>query len=298
MPRHQLPNRLPRKRRGARKAGGRAGRRVPRSIAGTNDGGQMARIKETVEFVDLDPGLGYNFNFNLSQFRRASTLAPNFKFYKASLVEWTIEPLYNTFQDGTTGTEVTLPYMYLTMNRTQDSTGINLQDIQAMGAKPKKLVAKQTIKYRPNWCSPGLIAANIGQGQLANVGLQAQYSFLACPDTNVGLNLTQGFAPATAPGQFPTNSVVFANSVVYNGHTVYIDQAVPSGVLQPVAKVVCTVHWVFKDPHYTAAPETYVTVTPAKQSSESPAGKLLETDAGVADLSTLTSPPGTAPAVA
>jgi len=256
--RRRAPRRVRKfKRRLARKAN------PPRAMTGgTNDGNQLARIKETVEFVDLNPNLGYNFNFNLSQFRRASALAPNFKFYKASMVEWGIEPLYNTFQDGTTGGEVTIPYMYITMNRTQDSTGINLQDIQAMGAKPKKLVGKQIIKYKPNWCSPGLIAANIGQGQLAQVGLQKQFAYLACPDTDVGLNVAQGFAPATAPLQFPTNATVFANTVVYNGHTIWVDQEIPTGVLQPVARVTCTVHWEFKGPHYTASPETYQTVVP------------------------------------
>lgn len=260
---------MPVRRRGARKP--RVAKRKParrlRVPRGINDHGQQATIKETVEFTDLNPNLGYNFNFNLSQFARASALAPNFKFYKAKSVEWTIEALYNTFQDGTTGGEVTIPYLYMTMNRTQDSTGINLQDIQAMGAKPQKLVGKKTIKYVPNWCSPGLIAANIGQGQLAQVGLQKQFAYLACPDTNLGLNQQQGFAPSTAPLQFPTNSAVLANTVVYNGHTIWCDQEVPTGVLQAVARVTCTVVWHFKDPHYTASPDpsSYVTIVPVSQ---------------------------------
>lgn len=232
-----------------------------------NDHGQMATIKETVEFTDLNPNLGYNFAFNLSQFRRASALAPNFKFYKAKSVEWTIEPLYNTFQDGTTGSEVTIPYMYMTMNRTQDSTGINLQDLQAMGAKPQKLVGKKTIRYVPNWCSPGLMAINFpvppSPAVSQSYGLQKQFTYLACPDTDVAIS---AFQPSTAvppsgPANYPT-SLIVANAVVYNGHTIWCDQEVNTGTLQAIARVTCTVTWHFKDPHYTASPDTYVTVAP------------------------------------
>lgn len=234
----------------------------------SSDRGQYATIKETVEFTDLDPNLGYNFNFNLSQFRRASALAPSFKWYKAVSVEWTMEALYNTFQDGITGAEVTIPYYYQTMNRTQDTTGINLQDIQAMGAKPKKLTGKSVTKYTPNWCSPGLSGLTVAPDSdnvvdIKHYGLKAQYSYLACPDDNPGLNQGSKQVPAIAPGA-PTAGMVIGvpNMAVYNGHTVYVDQAVPTGVLQPVARVVCTVTWAFKDPHYTLAPETYVDVTP------------------------------------
>lgn len=243
-----------------------------KSLGMFNDAGQMARIKETVAFTDLNPNLGYNFNFNLSQFQRASALAPSFKFYKATLVEWTIEPLYNTFQDGTTGAEVTVPYIYMTMNRTQDSTGIGLADIQAMGAKPKKLTGKMVIKYRPNWCSPGLTQYTVNPALVGNPvnniksqGLKAQYSHLACPDTNPGLNTGSIFAPAAAPN-LPVNTgtaEINANQVVYNGHTVWVDQEIATGTLQAVARVVCTVHWSFVGPHCTYLEDAkYVDVVP------------------------------------
>jgi len=272
---YKMPRRSRLRVRKVRRAARRGGRKskVPSSLSLFNDKGQMARIKETVEFVDLSPNLGYNFNFNLSQFRRASTLAPSFKFYKATLVEWTIEPLYNTFQDGTTGGEVTVPYIYMTMNRTQDSTGIGLSDIQAMGAKPKKLTSKMVIKYKPNWCSPGLgqytIQPALVGDPVINIrqqGLKAQYSMLACPDSNPGQNIASNFSPQPPPN-LPINTgnaEVNANQVVYNGHTVWVDQEIPTGVLQSVARVTCTVHWSFKDPHCTYLDDNrYVTVVPA-----------------------------------
>lgn len=269
--------RIPRRKQRALKGKGRKSR-VPRSLSLFNDRGQMARIKETVAFADLDPNVGYNFNFNLSQFQRASTIAPSFKWYKATMVEWTIEPLYNTFQDGTTGAEVTIPYAYMTMNRTQDSTGLGLADIQAIGAKPKKLVAKMVIKYKPNWCSPGLTQLARYQAtsptgyaltETTSAGLQAQYSYLQCPNNNKGQNNPDFSVPSIAFNQTGppvginiVQGAIQTNQVLYNGHTVWVDQEVPTGTLQPVARVTCTVHWSFKDPHCTYLEDRYTDLAP------------------------------------
>lgn len=250
--------------------------RVPRGVRGTNDFGQMARIKETVAYIDVLPNTGYNFNFNLSQFRRALQLAPNFKWYKCTRVEWQIEPLYNTFQDGNAGTEITVPYVYMTMNRTQDRTGISLDDIQAMGAKPQKLVGKKTIAYRPNWCSPGLntyanVLVSTPTGttnaitRFTNTGLKAEYGWLASPvqinsppsDPNGPKYIVPSLPFGT--GQDDMNAVN-TNQVVYNGHTLWIEQLNNE---QRVARITATVHWSFKDPHCTYLDEGYQTVVPA-----------------------------------
>lgn len=249
--------------------------RIPRGVPGTNDGGQMARIKETVGFLDILPNTGYNFNFNLSQFRRALQLAPNFKWYKPVKVEWQIEPLYNTFQDGNAGTEITVPYIYMTMNRTQDRTGISLEDIQAMGAKPQKLIGKKTIAYRPNWCSPGLntyanVVVSTPTGvtnaitRFTNLGLRANYDWVASPvQLNTPAedpNLPKYIVPALpfGTGQDDMNAVN-CSQVIYNGHTVWVEQV---NNTQRVARVTCTVHWVFKDPHCTYLDEGYQTLQP------------------------------------
>jgi len=241
-----------------------------------NDHGQMARIKETVAYIDVLPNTGYNFNFNLSQYRRALQLAPNFKWYKPTKVTWTIEPLYNTFQDGNAGTEITMPYLYMTMNRTQDSTGLSLDDIQAMGAKPQKLVSKKTITYRPNWCSPGLntyanVTVNTPTGtstaltRFTNLGLRANYDWVASP---VQINSPPDdpnnpayFTPAAPQGVNADGmNAVNASQVIYNGHTIWIEQL---GSTQRCARVVATVHWSFKDPHCTYLDEGYTNIAPA-----------------------------------
>lgn len=270
-----MPRRVRRIRR-VRKLNRRRGRRPARTLVPK----QIARISETIDFADLAPGINYNFNFNLSQFMRASTLAPSFKFYKATKVTWTIEPLYNTFQDGTAGTEVTMPYMYFIMNRTQDNALLSLPDFQAMGCKPQKLISKKVIKYRPNWCSPGL-ALQVRQKDLQtglfnytatpSMGLQTNYNWLQCPnafipeperasETNP---YTPNFAYNTVTQQFDSANN-YANIVVYNGHSVIIDQGVTTGPSQPCAKLVCTVEWSFKDPQCSYLDISGNPVFPAK----------------------------------
>lgn len=75
----------------------------------------------------------------------------------------------------------------MTMNRTQDTIGISLQDLQAMGAKPQKMTSKKVIAYRPNWCSPGLIGVENDNAQyvrqVKQYGMKPQYAWLACPNT-------------------------------------------------------------------------------------------------------------------
>jgi len=265
-----------------KKGGGRrrpvGRRRLPlmKSVGGTNDRGQIARIKETLEFQDLLPNVAYNMNFSLSQFVRAMAVAINFKWYRASYVEWRIEPAYNTFQE-TSASQISIPYMYVTMNRTQDSTGLNLADIQAIGAKGQKMTSIKKISYKPNWCSPGLLSVNKNSqtqdiNEVNQLGLKAQYSYLPCPDNPVPDGNVSGFTPVSFG--LPLMSEVFANVAVYNGHCVWIDQEffAPGN---KVARVTCTVHWEFKDPHYTQAPEQAVTLkplvaAPASERTEAP----------------------------
>jgi len=249
----------PTKRRGKKRAAVRR-RRVARIPRGINDGGQVARIKETIAFGNIDAATAYSFTFTLNQFARASTLSTNFKWYKASRVQWTLEPLFNTFTDD--GTPQTVPYMYMTMNRTQDAVGLNLLDLQAMGCRPQKLTSKKTLTYKPNWCSPGLLTYSRDENayirELRQNGLKAQYAWLNCPNTNEAISPYIQAETTPIEDQYnpllPDQVKVLPAQVVYNGHNIYIDQALASQL--PVARLICTVHWEFKGPHYTASPAT------------------------------------------
>jgi hypothetical protein len=236
-------------------------------------GNQMAKIQETVEFTDMLADQVYNFNFNLSQFQRASDLAPNFKWYKAAKVEWRIDALYNTFQESSTGT---VPYIYKVMNRTQSAQPLNIQDIQAQGAKPVKFVGAHKVSYRPNWCVLGPLQTQpvAGTGSLVAAspiyanGLKAVYDWISSPEGNAGQNNTASnplaFAPIKPTPGFAgvSQSVVNApNQTIYNGHAVFIDQLIPVAAL-PVARVSCTVTWLFKDPNCSYIPNPSVDIQP------------------------------------
>lgn len=263
------------------------GKKMP-AIAGKD---QNATVIETVQWPDVKMNDFNLYNFNLGQFQRAQLMSGLFRFYKASKVIWSVEPLYDTFQEGAGSCK---PYIYTMMNRDQSSEIVNfspkapggpqwaISALQAMGARPKQLDDK-IIKYiyKPNWCSPGLLGqVNIG-GQVTPVtmGLQKQYGWLATtslvPGANNGVpnknplslpstTYTPGLQTDTVVGEYviSPNSAVsppvnLTNSVVYNGHASYVDQAVPafgpnSDVI--VARVTCTVQWKFKGARYALAP--------------------------------------------
>jgi len=233
-----------------------AGKRTARRRSKTITTNQSAIIKETRTFSTIQSNVGYSFVFTLSDFLRASQLAPNFKLYKAAKVEWVLTPLYNTFQDGSVGTEVSQPYIYQTMNRTQDSQTFNLLDIQAMGCKPKKLTSTYKMSYTPNWCTSGLTHFVGNNGALVRQqtqGLKAEYSYLPCPNNAIQIVGTPDYMIPIDPVDPPIinegQQAIATNEVVYNGHRLFVDQYNGTGAEQPIAQVTCTVTWLFRDPN-------------------------------------------------
>lgn len=223
--------------------------------------GQMARIQETVEFQDITADRVQGLNFSLFQFRRASTLAVNFRWYKAAKVVWTIDPIFNLFAEGGPGSPG-MPYIYNRMNRTQDGFNYTIANLQAMGAKPVKFNRQIKYTYKPNWCSPGLLTYQVDQStsnlrQIIQQGLQSQYGWLNSPgalptgtaDTDIQQQLMQG---NVKPPPFPNLAGINGtetNSCLYNGNDIFIDQLNPQNGVT-IARVTCTVHWEFKDPNF------------------------------------------------
>lgn len=246
------------KRRVGRKSVGKKGRSSSR---------QYATIQETIEFKDIAPNTATSLVFNLSQFSRAMALAKNFRWYKAVKVEWAIEPLYNIYYDNTTGD--TVPYLYSVMDRTQDTLGITLADIQGMGSKPVKLINKKVFSFVPNWCSPGLTTYQSNEtGAITGLnqqGLKAQYSYLCAPnDANRAPNIPEYMLPIDTRDPVPVNSgmnAVNTNQVTYNGMDLWIDQAISQG--NPlIARCTATVTWAFKDAKYSEFVRDPVAVEP------------------------------------
>jgi len=254
MPIRRKQRKVRRGRKGARRS------RVPRSIRPLT---QMAAIKETIEVEAMLANTPYGLSFSLAQFARASALAPFFRWYKAKSVDWQFEPAYNVFQISNTipggGTQV--PYLYTTMNRNQlGVSGVaSLNDFLAVGSKPIKFTNKQSRKYKPNWCSPGLLAVGNTTPNSTNTitmqGYTANYGWLSSPNSPA---ITNGFGylqtPLAPDNQYvPTGSSVasmvgnIANQTLYNGMVAYVEQAGNIAGIE-VARLTCTVVWEFKDP--------------------------------------------------
>ena len=260
MPRRAIRARKQRPRRPVRRMRKRVSKKT-----GLRPQAQYAKIVETFELPEVYSDKGYNFTFSLNTFYRATTLAKNFRFYKAAKVKWEYMPFYNTFQEGNSTGTVAKPQLYFMMNRDQnnfwqtESPTTQLFAIQSAGADPMPLTSNKEIVYRPNWCSPGISAlafspvSAVGGGavnavtNVVSCGLKKQYGWLPTPDLDL-YNNPKVYNPTTGAYDLSGNSVntsPTANAaVVYNGHDFYIQQVNEPNT--PVCKVVCTVEWLFK----------------------------------------------------
>jgi len=234
--------------------------RVPRSLV-SNPQNQGATIIETivVPAAVVTNGQIATAIFDISSFARAQQTAALYKFYKADWCEWEYQPRYNLY--STAGP--TVPYMYMAMNRTQDAT-IGLgpttaqQFMTSQGAVPRKFTNKIVIRYRPNWCSPGLILArpNVATGDLngvAQMGVRVQYGWVSCPDNvytagsvNTVQNILQPSATSTPSGFVSVPN--FPQAVQYNGHYTWFDDS--GADAEPCGDIVLRVKWSFKNPSF------------------------------------------------
>jgi len=245
-----------------RKAARKQRRRVPRSLV-SNPQNQGASIIETIVVkgsIVTNAQVGLNI-FDLSLFARAQQTAALYKFYKADWCEWEYQPRFNLYGNSTA---ITVPYMYTAMNRTQDSAiglgpGTAQQFMTTQGAIPRKFTNKIVVKYRPNWCSPGLVAArgNVATGDVNGVGMmgvQVQYGWLSSPDnvyTPGSVNTVQTLADAS--GSIPNGFITtpnFPQAAQYNGHYTWFDDASAGNVENVVGDIVLRVKWSFKNPSF------------------------------------------------
>ena len=258
--------RVRRARRPARKGKGKRRSRVPRSL-NVNPANQGATIIETIVVkaaAVANAQVGLNI-FDLSMFGRAKQAATLFKFYKADWCEWEYAPRYNLY---TTLGGPSQPYMYHAMNRTQDATiglgpGTAQQFMTSQGAVPRRFNTKVVIRYRPNWCSPGLIMQRQDSVPPSNVvtgigmaGLRVNYGWLASPDNQYtpGSVNTQMYlagpdvSGGAVPNAFLMSAPNFPIATQYNGHYTWFDDVGTDA--NPCGDIVLRVKWSFKNPGF------------------------------------------------
>lgn len=231
---------------------------------------QFASTMETVNLQTLTDNSLYQHSFSLGQFPRSSAVAASYKWCRPVEVIWEYTPLYNTFQEQTSGgAGVTVPLFFSYMNRTGNfagppAIGEQLDWILSTGARPRTFNKKVVLKYKPNWLSSGLLTAQstpTGVISLVSMGAKAEFGWVPCPDViplavadrQIGLDPpAQVYVPDTVQsnvtGALPDAVDVSTNGINYQGHYTFIRQAV-EGVTKGVAELRVTVKWQFKNPN-------------------------------------------------
>jgi len=242
----------PRKKKGGRK-GGRKRSSPQKSLNPMND---YATCVEVQEINNVLPNAGYSNEFSIQsasgsvtgiaadRFQRATILASQYKFYRCTRVEYTFQPLFNTFQAGA---GASLPYLYTVMNRSGEqlpTTPLSRLQLQRMGATPVKLT-KQTVKsYKPNTLQ-GTAASHRIQPN-GGLGLSSgfvQWTFTPKYDEWQSSEILKG----TYIGPATSNDSTRLMPANYYGHWYYIQQDDPNELV-PVCDILVKVHWEFKDP--------------------------------------------------
>ena len=258
MPRHRKSN-LRIRPRAAKKARALARRKKHTAIAGP---GQRATCVETYYVGDVLGNSAINCDFTLGDCPRAQLMSTLFDFYKAVKVTYTYEALFNTFQDGTGST---VPQLYEKMNRQQERLTLSLNNFQAAGSRPRELSKKLMRTYKPNWCSPGLLAIG-SDGRSYTFGRTTNYGWLAtrgtCVTTQDNNADSDRFTSPLNPGTVTATQAVINNNILYNGHVAYVDQAVDAASGVAAMRVVAQITWAFKGAksNYSAPAPSQVSV--------------------------------------
>lgn len=247
-----MPIRRFRKRRAprrGRRVGRRPARRHPQQTSGNIRVKQYARCVEAIPITAIAANTDYNYQFNISDFPRASLIAKNFKYYRAKYVVWTYIPEYNTFQSSVGNS--TMPQMSMIMNRTGDNTLWTPADYDAQGAVPKAFSRKRVIKYKPNLCSPLNVTLSAVSPDPTPTPTTGTLGNIPVYDKWVG---TGGYAVDNTLGG-ATELIIRSDKTPYYGHSAYWYVSTVGNTL-PLATVFCEVEWEFKDPMYVAPTTT------------------------------------------
>lgn len=251
-------------------------RRSSKSKASLKVTNQYATLVETKDVGQQFSDQPYQANFCLADFYRATTVAKNFKFYRAKKVKWEYMPYYNTFNASNSVSTVGKPQMYFMMNREQTTSYASLAPVDALfsiqtcGTDPVPMTNNKEIIYKPNWNTQGLSgytyvtdpASGITVTGVVSMGSKAQYGWIPTPDKDAYLNPNSPVSiqqrvinVAPTPG--------LHGGVIYCGHNTYIAQENEPNI--PVCRVIVTVEWEFKGGKQLYAPPITAPVNSTEQ---------------------------------
>lgn len=246
--------------------------RLKKSVS-MNPQNQHATSLETVTFRTINENTLYQHSFNLAQFPRSSAIAACYKFCRPVEVCYEYTPLYNVFQENSSGgPSTTIPLFFSYMNRTGDTTvptdsQNQLDWLLSTGTRPRPFNRKVVMKYKPNWLSSGVLTwaqtDTLAVQRLQSMGAKAEYGWIPCPSvipqavTAAGeyavLPLAQQYIPDSVASDVRNRETnlpveVGTNTVNYQGHYSYIRQTIGGNTPQ-ISELRITVKWEFKNPN-------------------------------------------------
>lgn len=224
-----------------------------------NDYATCVEVSETNGVL---PNVAYDAQFNIGssqgnsaginpdRFERATILASQFKFYRATRVEYTYQPLFNTYQAGS---GASVPYLYQVMNRSgeQQPTAagaptLSRFQLQRMGATPEKLIKTLFKSYKPNTLVGTASSHNLATGgSLGKTSAFINWSFTPKYDEWLSTEILKGSYPLASGS--PNINAAIVQPPNYYGHWFYIHQDDVNGEV-PVCDILVKVHFEFKDP--------------------------------------------------
>ena len=159
-------------------------------------------------------------------FSRATDIADNFQEYRITKLEYKYTPLYDTFQDSSGNTGITLPTLYQKRQVYPSPATFGLPYMVSLGAKPVRLDDK-IVKFS---YTPNVIIAPI------NIQ-QATTSYLNKPVYKPWLST-----------HWQNGSNADMDQTPHQGHALYIYQKTTAGVNAPVCSYEVVAHFEFRKP--------------------------------------------------
>lgn len=235
-----------RKRRGMRK--GRARGRAPRRVA-LNSMRDRASVVEVHSETDLSGGNGYTQNFNLLQFPRASAVAANYRYFRATKILLEFVPYANVFAPGTSFPELYYQKDYTEFSGQGFSSGrpaVNKVTMEGRGVLPEKWTRTIVKQYKPAVLRFEQLMVQSTGGSGAPVTSVQPMS--ATPVLNKWYQSYISYIPQLAGAGSPVQVGPAQDpmELTYGGSAVFINSPLSeTGVL---GRLVIKVHWEFKEP--------------------------------------------------
>lgn len=177
-------------------------------------------------------------NISLEQFDRAVQVARGFQHYRIKYVQLRFRPTYDTFSANAGNSKMNLYYMIDKSGSIP--TGVTLEGLKQMGAKPRALDEKPITV---GW-SPSVLTTDMQQGGPAGAVQSSQYKI----------------SPWLATSLVPVNNVWNPNSIDHLGIYFMVEQAFANAVTSYELEI--EVQFEFKKPLWTAVAQAESAIVP------------------------------------